>query len=108
MARYPQTVLVSCPVPWDASYAVIDDLFREEVRLVLAAGFRDIYVFGTGGEGYAVDTPRFEHVVGLLVHRGVPLVWITARWDWVGRNLMEPVSPSYLVDLLKPVEICPA
>ena len=53
-------------------------------------------------------TPQFEHVVGVLVHRGVPLVWLTARWDWVGRNLMEPVSPSYLVDLLRPVEICPA
>jgi hypothetical protein len=53
-------------------------------------------------------TPQFEHVVGLLVHRGVPLVWLTARWDWVGRNVLEPVSPSYLVDLVNPVEICPA
>ena len=53
-------------------------------------------------------TPQFEHVVGLLVHRGVPIVWLTARWDWVGRNLMTPASPSYLVDFLKPVEICPA
>lgn len=63
MARYPQTVLVSCPLPWDSSHTLIEDLFREEVRQVLAHGFRDLYVFGTGGEGYAVDTARFEQVV---------------------------------------------
>lgn len=66
MARYPQTVLVSCPVPWDSSYALIEDLFREEVRQVLVQGFRDIYIFGTGGEGYAVDTARFEQVVNVF------------------------------------------
>jgi dihydrodipicolinate synthase/N-acetylneuraminate lyase len=63
MARYPQGILVSCPIPWDDSYALNEEMFREEVRLVLAAGFRHAYVFGTGGEGYAVDTPRFERVV---------------------------------------------
>jgi dihydrodipicolinate synthase/N-acetylneuraminate lyase len=66
MARYPQTVLVACPVPWDSSDALIEDLFREEVRRVLADGFRDVYVFGTGGEGYAVDTARFEQVVNVF------------------------------------------
>jgi dihydrodipicolinate synthase/N-acetylneuraminate lyase len=66
MARYPQTVLVSCPVPWDGSDALVEDLFREEVRAVLADGFRDVYVFGTGGEGYAVDTARFEQVVNVF------------------------------------------
>jgi dihydrodipicolinate synthase/N-acetylneuraminate lyase len=63
MARYPQTVLVSCPLPWDERDELIEELFREEVRLVLAAGFRDVYVFGTGGEGYAVDTRRLRQVV---------------------------------------------
>ena len=66
MPRYPQAVLVSCPVPWDESYAMNEELFREEVRLVLAVGFRHVYVFGTGGEGYAVDTARFERVVGVF------------------------------------------
>lgn len=66
MARYPSTVLVSCPVPWDSSETLIEDLFREEVRQVLAHRFRDVYVFGTGGEGYAVDTARFEQVVNVF------------------------------------------
>ena len=63
MPRYPQSVLVSCPVPWDAGDRLVEELFREEVRRVLAAGFRHLYVFGTGGEGYAVDTARFQRVV---------------------------------------------
>jgi dihydrodipicolinate synthase/N-acetylneuraminate lyase len=63
MPRYPQTILVSCPVPWDARDELIEDLFREEVRRTLALGFTDVYVFGTGGEGYAVDTRRYREVV---------------------------------------------
>ena len=63
MARYPQAILVACPSPWDERFELIDELFREEVRQVLAAGFRHLYVFGTGGEGYAVDTRRFRLVV---------------------------------------------
>ena len=63
MARYPQTILVSCPVPWDEREELIADLFREEVRSTLALGFTDVYVFGTGGEGYAVDTRRYREVV---------------------------------------------
>ena len=51
MPRYPQAVLVSCPVPWDESYAMNEELFREEVRLVLAAGFRHVFHVIHGFEG---------------------------------------------------------
>lgn len=63
MARYPQAILVACPSPWDERFELVDEIFREEVRQVFEAGFRHIYVFGTGGEGYAVDTRRFRQVV---------------------------------------------
>ncbi len=63
MARYPQAILVACPSPWDARFELVEEVFREEVRQVFAAGFRHVYVFGTGGEGYAVDTRRFRAVV---------------------------------------------
>ncbi len=66
MARYPQGILVACPSPWDERFELIDKLLREEVRRVLAAGFRHCYVFGTGGEGYAVDTRRFRQVVDVF------------------------------------------
>lgn len=62
MTRYPQTILVACPTPWDAEYQLDEPTFRTEVQAVLAAGYTDLYIFGTGGEGYAVDTARFTRV----------------------------------------------
>ncbi|MHC5543250.1 hypothetical protein ACYOEI_33935 [Singulisphaera rosea] len=53
-------------------------------------------------------TPQFEEMVAVLVHRGVPLIWLNAHWNWVGANRMTPVSPSYLSHILRPVEITPA
>ncbi len=61
--RYPRTILVACPVPWDEREELIEPLFRASVRRVVEEGFRDLYIFGTGGEGYAVDTRRFRQVV---------------------------------------------
>lgn len=63
MARYPQTILVACPTPWGADTQLDEAMFRREVAAVLDAGFTDLYVFGTGGEGYAVDSRRFRDVV---------------------------------------------
>lgn len=63
MARYPQAVLVSCELPWDEQERLIEDRLREEVRFLRGRGFKHLYVFGTAGEGYAVDTARFEQVV---------------------------------------------
>jgi len=66
MARYPQAVLVSCELPWDDHEQLIEDLLREEVRYLRACGFKHLYVFGTAGEGYAVDTARFEQVIQIF------------------------------------------
>jgi dihydrodipicolinate synthase/N-acetylneuraminate lyase len=63
MARYPQAVLVSCEIPWDEKENLKEDVFRKEVRLALKLGFQHVYVFGTAGEGYAVDTRRFQQIV---------------------------------------------
>jgi dihydrodipicolinate synthase/N-acetylneuraminate lyase len=66
MARNPQAILVSCELPWDEHERLIEDLFRTEVRLLRARGFNHLYVFGTAGEGYAVDMARFEQVVRIF------------------------------------------
>jgi dihydrodipicolinate synthase/N-acetylneuraminate lyase len=66
MARHPQGVLVACPSPWDENFELREDLLRAEVRAVIAEGFKQVYVFGTGGEGYAVDTRRFRAVVDVF------------------------------------------
>ena len=62
MARYPQAILVSCEIPWDDNERLMEDVFRREVRTALQ-DFHNIYVFGTAGEGYAVDTARFRRIV---------------------------------------------
>jgi len=61
--RFHQAILISCEVPWDEREQLLEDVFRAEVRHVLAQGFRDVYIFGTAGEGYAVDTARFRRVL---------------------------------------------
>lgn len=66
MARYPQGILVSCPIPWTEGFEVDEALFVRLVDRCVAEGYRHIYVFGTGGEGYAVDTRRFKQVVELF------------------------------------------
>jgi dihydrodipicolinate synthase/N-acetylneuraminate lyase len=62
MARYPSVMLAACPTAWDEDERLDEHSFRREVQLVLEAGFDHLYVFGTGSEGYAVDTARFTQV----------------------------------------------
>src|SRR5260221_11502592 len=66
MARYHETVVVSCDIPWDERQNLIEDVFRKEVRMALANDFRHLYIFGTAGEGYAVDTARFRQIVEIF------------------------------------------
>ena len=66
MARYPRAVLVSCEIPWDENENLMEALFREEVQHTLKAGFNHLYIFGTAGEGHAVDTPRFQQIVQIF------------------------------------------
>ncbi|MGJ5814543.1 dihydrodipicolinate synthase family protein [Paludibaculum fermentans] len=66
MARYPQAILISCEIPWDEQENLLEEVFRQEIRHVLASGFTHLYTFGTAGEGYAVDTSRFRQVAELF------------------------------------------
>lgn len=63
MARYPSTVMVSVVCPWDDDEQLDEAVFRREIQHAVKAGFRRIYVFGTAGEGYAVDSARFRWVI---------------------------------------------
>jgi dihydrodipicolinate synthase/N-acetylneuraminate lyase len=63
VARYPSTVMVSVVCPWDDAEHLDEPIFRREIQHAVEAGFRRIYVFGTAGEGYAVDSARFKRVI---------------------------------------------
>ncbi len=65
MARYPQGVMVSCQIPWDERERLMEPVFREVIRSALR-DFQMVYIFGTAGEGYAVDLPRFREVVSVF------------------------------------------
>ena len=65
MARYPQAILVSCEIPWDENDELLPDVFRQEIRHILK-DFNHLYIFGTAGEGYAVDTARFQEIVRIF------------------------------------------
>jgi dihydrodipicolinate synthase/N-acetylneuraminate lyase len=62
-ARYPSTVMVSVVCPWDDQEQLDEAAFRHEIDHAIRAEFRHVYVFGTAGEGYGVDTARFRRVV---------------------------------------------
>lgn len=98
MARYPQAILVSCEIPWDENEQLIEEVFRREVRMVLKQ-FNHLYIFGTAGEGYAVDTPRFQQIVrifheetrGADVHPMVGVIGLSTA------NLVERIGFAYEV-----------
>ncbi len=58
---------MSCAVPWDDGDRFLEPLFREQVRRLVADGFPQQYVFGTAGEGHAVDTARFTAVTAAFL-----------------------------------------
>lgn len=64
--RYPQAILISCEVPWDEHEQLMENLFRRQVQTVLKQGFKHVYIFGTAGEGYAIDTVRFKQIVHIF------------------------------------------
>ena len=62
-ARYKRTVLGTCCIPWKAPFELDEAVFRRSVRGLLVRGMRDLYVFGTAGEGHAVSDELFGRIV---------------------------------------------
>ena len=96
MARYPQAILVSCEAPWDEQENLLEDLFRREVRHVLKH-FNHLYIFGTAGEGYAVDTARFRQIVQLFYEetRGENIYPMVGVITLSTANTIERVAYAY-------------
>lgn len=63
--RYPQAILASCEIPWDENSKILEDVFRRSVQSSLEH-FNHVYIFGTAGEGYAVDTAQFQNIVNIF------------------------------------------
>lgn len=60
--RYPPCILAACCLPWTETHELEEDLFRQTVRDIRDHLSRRLYIFGTAGEGYAVDDALFRQV----------------------------------------------
>ncbi len=65
--RYRPCILATCCVPWSARFEFEEDIFRRSVRHQIASGIRDLYIFGTAGEGYAVTDLQFDQVTRVFL-----------------------------------------
>ena len=79
--RYQRTVLATCCVPWRAPFEFDEGMFRQSVRGLLTRGMKDLYVFGTAGEGHAVSDALFERIVDafldeMAVEGATPMVGV--------------------------------
>lgn len=54
--------MATCCVPWNDQGEFAELVFRRSVRGMLAHGTKQLYVFGTAGEGYAVSDRQFSRI----------------------------------------------
>ena len=67
MKRYRPCILATCCVPWNERFEFEEDIFRRSVRHQIACGIRDLYIFGTAGEGYAVTERQFDEITRVFL-----------------------------------------
>jgi dihydrodipicolinate synthase/N-acetylneuraminate lyase len=65
--RYRACVLATCCVPWNERFEFEEAVFRRSVQRLIAAGVRDLYIFGTAGEGYAVTESQFDEITRVFL-----------------------------------------
>lgn len=64
--RYPQAMMTTALLPWNADNTLDEALFRRELRHILAGGIRHVYILGTAGEGYDLNTEEYTRVVEIF------------------------------------------
>ncbi|MBL9178343.1 MAG: dihydrodipicolinate synthase family protein [Verrucomicrobiaceae bacterium] len=65
--RYRSCILATCCVPWSGRFEFEEAIFRRSVRHQIASGIRDLYIFGTAGEGYAVTEKQFDEITRVFL-----------------------------------------
>ena len=61
--RFPKLQLCAACVPWTEDFQLDVPLFRKGIRMLCEEGAGSIYLFGTAGEGYAVDNAQYLQIV---------------------------------------------
>lgn len=65
--RYPAMALGAALIPWKEDFTLDEALFRRSVRNMTDSGLKYIYIFGTAGEGYAVNDEEFIHITRIFI-----------------------------------------
>lgn len=65
--RYRRAILATCCIPWTADWQFAEDIFRRQVARLIAGGIRDLYIFGTAGEGYAVTERQYDEITRVFL-----------------------------------------
>lgn len=65
--RYPATLLCASCVPWTSDFKLDEAAFRRETEHLIEGGVKSIYILGTAGEGYAMDTKMFTEVTRVFL-----------------------------------------
>src|ERR1051325_3455868 len=53
-------------LPWTENYRLNVPVFEEHVQETIRAGYKNIYLMGTAGEGYALTDKQFKEIVGIF------------------------------------------
>lgn len=61
--RFPKLLLCAACIPWTEDHQLDVSHFRKGVRLLCENGAGSIYLFGTAGEGYAVNREQYLQIV---------------------------------------------
>lgn len=65
--RYPITMMCAACIPWTEDFKFDEVSFRREVSHLIEGGAKSIYIFGTSGEGYSLDTAMFTQIVAVFL-----------------------------------------
>ena len=69
--RYPQCNLSDCLLPWTEDFELDVPVFNAHIQSVLGGGYKNIYLTGTAGEGFALSEKRFRQVVEIFADNTV-------------------------------------
>jgi len=64
--RYAPCFLATAVCPWDENWNFVESVFRRQVAFLAERLTRNVYIFGTAGEGYAVDRDLFVQITGFF------------------------------------------
>ena len=65
--RYPITMMCAACIPWTEDLQFDEVSFRREVSHLIEGGAKSIYILGTAGEGYTLDTEMFKEIVAVFL-----------------------------------------